>query len=103
MFTSLALSVGSAAAAQNTFWDTELGGAIRGVLVAVGILVVLFALFKAVGHVGQGKMGPAVKIVLAAVVLAAFLFNPLLFGGLIDAFGTLVGYVISSFTDVATA
>jgi hypothetical protein len=84
------------------FFNTGAGKMLKGFLGVIGLLVVIVALFKVVGRVGQGKIGEAFKIGLGAAVLASILIQPTLVQSLLSAFGSVADSVISSFSEVAT-
>jgi|LauGreDrversion4_1035100.scaffolds.fasta_scaffold04736_3 hypothetical protein len=85
----------------TAFFSTGAGKMLKGFLGVIGLLVVLVALFKVVGRVGQGKIGEAFKIGLGAAALASVLIQPTLVQSLLAAFGSIADTVITSFSDVA--
>lgn len=78
------------AADAGAFWGSDLGGVIKSLLVAVGILIVLVALLKGASDLISGKPGPAVKKLVGGFVVAAFCFRPELFSTIIDIFANLL-------------
>ena len=86
----------------TAFFNTGAGKMLKGFLGVIGVLVVLVALFKVVGKVAKGEIGPAFKIGLGAAALASVLIQPTLVQSLLAAFGSIADTVISSFSDVAT-
>ena len=90
------LAAGAASVDTNTFWNTQIGGAIKAVMVAIGIVVVLVCALKALKDVTGGKPGNAAKTVIAGAVLASVLFYPEIISDLIGLMGDLFQKVISS-------
>jgi len=84
---------------QN-FWDTGLGTILRTALGVVGIIVVIIALLNIVKSIASGRIGAAVKSLIGAVILAAFLFNPGLINQVIEASGGFVSTVIDTIKSV---
>jgi hypothetical protein len=89
-----------AATDTTAFWNSTIGKFLGAILTGVGILVVLFALVKAVGGISKGKVGEGVKSVVIGAIVAAFCFQPKLIGDLIDLFSNIVGKVIESITSI---
>lgn len=82
------------------WWNTDIGGALKAVLVLIGILVVLKGIMTFVKELSAGKTGPAVRGLVASLVLAAFAFRPELISSIINLFGGLLDNVISGGNDV---
>lgn len=91
----LADGVGGSAAA-STFWNTPIGGWLKAILAAVGVLVVLVAVLKGARKVLDGKGGAAAQIALGAIVLAALCFKPEILSSMIDTAGAIVEKIIAS-------
>lgn len=67
----------------NSFWETGIGPWLGGVLVIVGVLVLVFALFKAIPKFIAGKFGDGIKPLLGGLVVAALCFEPTLLTNLV--------------------
>lgn len=100
LHTTVLAAVAGTTADTNTFWNSSIGGAIKALLVGVGIIVVILAALKAIKDVTGGKPGAAAKTVIAAGVLAAVLFNPNLISDLITLLGDLVSKLIDSVNSI---
>ena len=99
MYTAAILAQDAAATAQG-WWETSIGGALKAVLVLVGVLVVLKGIMSFVKELSAGKTGPAVRGLVASLVLAAFAFRPELISSIIDLFSGVVESVIGSADEV---
>lgn len=97
---TLIIAAGAAPADPNAFWGTAIGGSLKALLVAAGIIVVIVTAVKAFKDITGGKPGNAAKTILGAAIIAAFLFRPELISTLITAAGVVVEKVISSFSDL---
>lgn len=84
----------------GAFWVSDIGEALKAILVGVGILVVIVAALKAIKDVTAGKPGAAAKTVIAAAVLAAFMFQPTLVESLINTAGDVVNAIFNSLTSI---
>ena len=92
---ALAAEVGEPAGAA-TFWGTDIGGFIKAILGAVGVVIVLAGLFKGIPKGLNGKMADAAKIILGAVVLAVLCFKPELISTMITVAGDIFTKVLDS-------
>ena len=91
------------AANTDTFFNTEIGGVVKTFLAAIGVIVVLLAIFKATGKFFNGKgAGEGVKIILLGLVVAAFCFRPELIGTLIDAVGNIIDKIGGDVNEATT-
>ena len=99
MYTAAILAQDAAATATD-WWNTGIGGAVKAVLVLVGVLVVLKGIMSFVKELSAGKTGPAVRGLVASLVLAAFAFRPELISSIIDLFSGVVESVIGSADEV---
>lgn len=96
-------SSGTALVAKpDVFWNTALGGVLSALLIAIGTVIVVFAIVKAVTSVSQGKPGAALRTVLGAVVIAAFCFQPSLITDLINAGTQVVKAVIDTISSLVS-
>lgn len=86
----------------SDFWTTPLGVALRAFLGVIGLLVVIFTIIRVVKSIATGKIGEAVKAVIGAVILAAFLFQPSLVSDTINAGGTIVSKVIQTVSSIGS-
>lgn len=96
-----------AAESANTtitdFLNTGVGGVIQLFLGAAGFLVLLFGVFAAIKNILGGKVGGALKSILGAGIIAAFLIFPAAtLGGLIDAVQNLLTSLTGSVGDIDT-
>jgi hypothetical protein len=82
------------------FWSTAIGSQMRTLMGVVGIIVVVYAVLKAVKNIAAGKVGDSVKGILGAIVLAAVLFNPPLIQNAIRASAKLVESAINTVSDL---
>lgn len=95
-----ATDVHYAAYSDTDFWSSSIGGIIKGLLFAMGIIVVIIAIFKTVKDVLAGSPGKAVKTVLWSAVLAALMFKPELVTQLIHVIGNALDSLFKSADDV---
>lgn len=85
-----------AAATPGVLDDSSgIGKILAAVLKSVAILLVLAGLFKAVKSILEGKMGPAVRVLVGAAVLAAILWSPSILTGALDALKTVLENIFS--------
>ena len=89
------------AATGASFWSNGFGAILASFMQVIGILVVLFAIFRVIQHVAKGEVSKAVKAVLGSVVLAVFLIQPPLINSTIDASSGVVSSVISTISNLA--
>ena len=101
MYTAAILAQDAAATATD-WWNTGIGGAVKAVLVLVGVLVVLKGIMSFVKELSAGKTGPAVRGLVASLVLAAFAFRPELISSIIDLFSGLLDSMITGTNDVVS-
>jgi len=85
---------------STDFWQTSMGSALKTIMGIVAILIVVYALLKAVKNMASGKVADSVKGVIGAVLLAAVLFNPPLIQNAIRAGGNLMNSVINTVSEV---
>lgn len=83
------------------FWDTSMGGVLKTIMGIVGIIVVIYAILKAVKNIATGKVADGVKAIVAAILVAAVLFNPMLIESGIRAGGKVIESVLKTVNDVA--
>lgn len=89
------------AGAAAGFWSTALGEWAKGILAAVGVVLVLVALFKAAGKFLNGKVGDGVKVLILGLIIAAFCFKPdTLLGSLINTTSNVIEKVSTSVDEV---
>ena len=93
---------GSAPAGGNTnaFWNTDLGGATAALLAALGVVVVIIGVVKAILDAIGGKAKGSFKALLVALILGAFLIYPAMIGDLISAVATLVHDAVNTFSQL---
>jgi len=89
-----------AADPTNPLWTSSLGDPIKAVLGAVGMIVIIYAVFKAIKEALSGSVGKAAKTVISGAVIAAFMLNPPMLGSLINTVSNVVSKVISGTGDV---
>lgn len=65
------------------FWGTGIGGIVKALLAAVGIIVVLAAVVKSIGDFVGGKMGKGVQKIVGGLIIGAFCIKPELFDTLL--------------------
>lgn len=99
-FAASILAVGADPAAKTDFWSTELGGVLHDLMIAIGIIVVIAAVLKAVSQFTSGKVGGGVKIMVGGFIVAAILFSPTLINDFISAAGSLVETVLRTFSQI---
>jgi predicted phage tail protein len=85
---------------NTDFWATPLGNVLQTLMGIVGILVVIYAVLKAVKNIATGKVADGVKAIAGAVLLAAVLFNPPLIQKAIAAGGNLVESAIETVSSI---
>lgn len=90
----LAAPVGNPGA--DTFWASPIGGWFKGILAAVGVVIVIIALFKAAKDALAGKFPGVAKTILGASLIAAICFRPELIETLITLVGNLLDKVLQS-------
>ena len=93
--TILAATNGAAA-----FWGTDIGKIVQVILGALAVIILIIAIIRSITHVHQGKHSQAVRLILGAVVLAAFCFDTSLITLLISAFTSVVQAVIQSISNL---
>lgn len=81
----------------NDFLDSTLGGVIKAIAGAVGFLVAVVGVIRAISAFLGGKMGQGVKVIIATIVLAGILFNLDLLITAASWLGDIVGDAIDSF------
>jgi hydrogenase-4 membrane subunit HyfE len=86
--------------ARNFFGNTPLGDILSAVLGSAGLLLILFALVKAFKNVAAGMIAPAIKSVIFAVFVSAFLFNPALFGRMVDVASRVASALLETFSGI---
>jgi hypothetical protein len=84
-----------------TIWDTALGSLLRAILGAVGVIVLIIGVTKAISSFTQGTPGKGAKIIVGTAVVCAFMFRPQLVNSLIDFFATVLQTFISSADTIA--
>lgn len=99
--TILAIGTGTGKAGADAFWSSSIGAVLGAFLGVLGVIVVLIAIVKCIGHVTSGKPGAAVKLAIGALVVAAFLFNPEMLQSLVEIFGNIVSKVIESIGSIS--
>ena len=92
----LVLAAGVGNPGASTFWASPIGGWIKGILAAVGVVIVIAALFKSAKDGLAGKFGGVAKTLLGAAVIAAICFRPELIETLITLVGNLLDKVLQS-------
>jgi len=85
---------------SKDFWSTSMGGTLRTIMGVVAILIVVYAVLKAVKNMATGKVADSVKGIIGAVLLAAVLFNPPLIQSAIRAGGQIINSVINTVSEV---
>ena len=85
------------------FWSEGLGATLATLLGVVGICVVVFAVLRAIKKVADGKIGDAIKGILASTVLAAVLFNPGILNTAIKAAGSFVEAGLATVTNIGNS
>jgi hydrogenase-4 membrane subunit HyfE len=90
------LIIAASKGATDFLEKTAIGSVITALLAAVGVIVVILAVVRAVGKISQGKVPDAVKGIVGAGLLAVFLFQPTLVVSLVDMMANLVQAVIGS-------
>lgn len=81
----------------TSFLDSGLGGIIKAIAGAVGFIVAVFGVFKAIGAFLGGKMGQGFKVIIATVLIAGILFNLDLLIDFADWIGSLVKDALTAF------
>lgn len=85
---------------SKDFWDTSMGSALRTLMGIMGILIVVYAILKAVKNIATGKVADSVKGIVGAILLAAVLFNPPLIQSAIKAGSNIVESAINTISEV---
>lgn len=83
----------------TSFLDSGLGGIIKAIAGAVGFLVGVFGVLKAIGAFLGGKMGQGFKVIIATMLIAGILFNLDLLIDFADWIGSLVKEALTAFED----
>jgi len=87
--------------AKNSVTSSELWqNVIVPISVAIGIIVVVYGLWRTITKTLSGKPGEAVKSIVGTIVVAAFLFNLGLLFDIIGALGDVLGTLVGSATDL---
>ena len=84
----------------DSFFGTELGGALAGLLGIAGLFILLFAVGKAIKDGLGGNAGKAGKTILIGGLLSALFFAPWILPNIGDAFGGLIELVIDAWEAV---
>lgn len=88
--------------AAPDFWGSSLGGPVKALLGAVGVIVVIIGILNSVGKFLKGDIGKGIKVIMGAVVLAAFCFAPKeLIGALTSTVANLLQMGTSSVDEIA--
>ena len=90
----------SVAEAKKTLTDTPLWGLLSTVSKALGVVVVIFGLYKVIIAASQGKAPMALKSLGLTILAAALLFRLDLVFSLIGAMGRVVQALITSLSQL---
>lgn len=88
------------AASKEFFFNTPVGAIVKGVLVAIGVIVLLITAVSVAKNLQKSKAGDAVKVGLGGVVGAVFLFFPEMIIGLVNIVGGLLAKVFESISQI---
>ena len=88
-----------AADADQTL-NSDIGLVIQTLLGALGVIILLVALFKGVPKFIEGKIGAGLKTVVGGLLVTALCFNPQLLFDLVDLVGSLLGTGTDSIEDI---
>lgn len=77
--------------------DGELGGPIKAIFGAIGVLIVIYALFKSLKDFAAGKIGNAVKAIAGGVLAAALCFDLTLPLTVVEKVGSLISKAVTAF------
>jgi hypothetical protein len=75
----------------STFWGAGLGLVIADFMKVFAILLTLGAVVKVAREAAGGKAGSAAKTLVGALVVVAFLWDPILINDVIGLFANIVG------------
>lgn len=89
-----------AATDGTNFWELSSVAPLKAILAAVGVLVAMGGVFRAVGAMTAQKMGPAIKILGFTLVACVFLFRPATLTDLINLVANLVDTLIGGADEV---
>jgi predicted Co/Zn/Cd cation transporter (cation efflux family) len=89
--------------ARVFFGGTALGEMLSAVLGSVGLLLIVWSLVKAFKAVMSASPISAIKSVVTAVIVAAFLFSPVQFGRLVDVASRMVDALLNTFGGIVGA
>lgn len=85
---------------HNDWMNTTIGKWLVALLAILGGIIVVVAIFRAVGAFLKGDVAKGAKTLAGAAVLAAFMFMPSLITGLINFVGDLVSKVLDTGSEV---
>ena len=96
----LATTYLAAPAATADWTQTEIGKWIVKGMAIVGGIVVVIAVFKAIGSFISGKPGNGVKMLVGGAIIAAFMFKPTLINTIIELFADIIDKIFGSVKEV---
>lgn len=91
----------SGSSGANNFLSSDLGKVVKGLAGAVGFIVAIFGVFKAIGAFLSGRVGNGIKVIFATILIAGILFRLDLLVQFATWLGDLIGQALSSAKDVA--
>lgn len=87
-------------AVDSQFWGTQLGGMVKALLAAVGVVVVIYGIARSIGKFASGKAGEGFKQIILTVLLAAFMFRPQLMTAMVDLASNVFDALFRSGQDI---
>ena len=99
-----AAGTSSGGAAINDFFQNQTLGKIVSALMSVaGVILVIYAIVKAVSSVAAGKIPAALRTIALAVIFAAFLFDTSLIASVVDGLTSITQGIVNLFSSKTSA
>ena len=89
--------------AATSFFDSPIGGWVKAILGAVGVIIVIIAVLKAVGNFLNGKIGGGVKTIVGGLVVAAICIQPEIIVNFIDVMANLLNLSADSVEEIGSS
>jgi hypothetical protein len=86
--------------AATSFFDSPIGGWVKAILGAVGVIIVIIAVLKAVGNFLNGKVGAGVKTIVMGLVVAAICIQPEIITNLINVMADVLNLGADSVEEI---
>lgn len=83
-----------------TFWESSAGEMVKAILAALGVLVAIGGVLKAVGKLSGQKSSEAFKILGSTLLLCVFLFRPETLTDIINLIADVVESLIGGSSEI---